>query len=618
MHRSEVPKGANIVPSKLVFKIKMDPDNNFIKCKARLVYRGDLARIEQEYWSTSSSMMSALSFKTMLSLSTSEWGLAVENEMRQGATRDEALKNCECMKLHSVDVTQAYIRAPFPPGHPDLYMELPSLDPQQAKSEYVAAMRKMLYGHPSSGRVFEKFLDRFIREAFNARPLVGDRNMYRIYLYRDDDGRLTHHRPHRSSGGADETAAYIQCGSFVDDVGFWATTQEAIDYFNDQFAKRFGEDGVTGGGLAETMLGLKIHYNDDELSSEMTMPGFIDAISERFENNFDAPIPSTPLPVNHVDKKHEGEVDPARRKLFQQMVGCLTWATHQAKPEAMIASSILASHNQNPGEEHIKLARQAIRYLRGTKDRGIKFHGSSEVLDREYPRRNKLDCMVDANLGADAHSEHSRSCYVIMLNGGVIKMKIMKQTRVSRSTGHAECQALVLLTQSIQLCRDMLTELGYSQGSVRICEDNAAVTMQAGGDSQGARSGHYRRDQAAIDEVVNAGKIFVDKIPSAENTSDVGTKAIKPAELFQYLRDKMTGYNDAVDITPTVQKAIDATPVTKKPRCAKFLGSTILGSESAAHGTNAAKKGATKSRTDPRQEQNESGTLMQTAKNRNI
>ena len=67
----------------------------------------------------------------------------------------------------------------------------------------------------------------------------------------------------------------------MDDVGFWATTQEAIDYFNDQFAKKFGEDGVTGGGLAETMLGLKIHYNDDELSSEMTMPGFIDAISER-------------------------------------------------------------------------------------------------------------------------------------------------------------------------------------------------------------------------------------------------------------------------------------------------------------------------------------------------
>ena len=34
VHRSEVPKGANIVPSKLVFKIKVDPDNNFHKMQS--------------------------------------------------------------------------------------------------------------------------------------------------------------------------------------------------------------------------------------------------------------------------------------------------------------------------------------------------------------------------------------------------------------------------------------------------------------------------------------------------------------------------------------------------------------------------------------------------------
>ena len=51
---------------------------------------------------------------------------------------------------------------------------------------------------------------------------------------------------------------------------------------------------------------------------------------------------------------------------------------------------------------------------------------------------SKKTSMVDANLGADAFSEHSRSCYVIMLNGGIICMKIMKQTVVARSTGHSE------------------------------------------------------------------------------------------------------------------------------------------------------------------------------------
>ena len=92
--------------------------------------------------------------------------------------------------------------------------------------------------------------------------------------------------------GRYETAAYIQCGSFVDDVGFWATTQEAIDYFNDQFAEKFGEDGGLG-GLAETMLGLKIHYNDDELSSEKPCQDSLMPY-QRFENNFDAPIPVPP------------------------------------------------------------------------------------------------------------------------------------------------------------------------------------------------------------------------------------------------------------------------------------------------------------------------------------
>ena len=86
---------------------------------------------------------------------------------------------------------------------------------------------------------------------------------------RNRDAKM-YHKPRGSGGETGEVAAYIQCGSFVDDVGFWATTQEAIDYFNDQFTERFGKDGVTGGGLAGTMLGLKIHYNDDELSSEMT------------------------------------------------------------------------------------------------------------------------------------------------------------------------------------------------------------------------------------------------------------------------------------------------------------------------------------------------------------
>ena len=116
-------------------------------------------------------------------------------------------------------------------------------------------------------------------------------------------------------------------------------------------------------------------------------------------------------------------------------------------------------------------------------------------------------------------------------------MKIMKQTVVARSTGHSEMIALALLAQKIQACRDILAELGYLTGSTRVLEDNQAVCLQAGGDHQAAKSAHYRRDQASVDEAVNAAKIYVDKVPSKLNCSDLGTKAVAPVELFEFLTE---------------------------------------------------------------------------------
>ena len=73
-------------------------------------------------------MLPSTSLKMLLSLSAGEWGAAVEEAVSNGLPRGEAHDLCECFKMHSIDVAQAYIRASWPPGHPDLYMELPSLD----------------------------------------------------------------------------------------------------------------------------------------------------------------------------------------------------------------------------------------------------------------------------------------------------------------------------------------------------------------------------------------------------------------------------------------------------------------------------------------------------------
>ena len=574
IHRSQVPKGHSVLPSHLVFKVKYRADGSFDKFKSRLVCGGHRAIEGVHYYNSSSHMVTSTSMRMLMGYSTGDWGRQVEDLVQKGTSRQEALRISECLKVHSIDISQAYIVATVPEGDPTIYMELPNLNPNKAKNQFVARMKRLLYGIPSAGRNFERYLDRFLR-SLGARPMVADRSVYTIQM----------------------PSGVCTCSCFVDDLSFFASTNEAIDEFISCIRERFGDRDVgwTGGGVADSLLGLQIQYNDDDLSVCVSQPGYIESIAERFGVNNVMRTPKTPLPVSHEDSPYDGVLDLDRQRLFQQIVGCMTWCTHQTRPEAMIATSILSQHCKNPGDDHVALALHTLKYLYGTRERGIVFHGSKRALSQRMDVRHKIWAMVDANLGGDAFSERSRSCFVIMLNGGPVAFKVMKQTSVSRSTGHAEMQALAQLTQYLQFCTDLGSELGYHTGCVRVLEDNSSVCLHAGGDHQAMKSGHYRRDQAYVDEVVNAGKIFVDKVESKFNTADLGTKAVKPIELFEFLRDRMTGYDTTEYISPRVNTTLERRSVRRTSGNDECLNKSTDSIKLSTHGTCGTKKGALES-----------------------
>ena len=87
--------------------------------------------------------------------------------------------------------------------------ELPSLERGGSKNQFVAKMSRMLYGLPDSGRNFERYFDRFLRDACGAVPMVVDRSVYKI-LTKNGDA--------------------IYCEVFVDDVVFWGTSDPIVQY----------------------------------------------------------------------------------------------------------------------------------------------------------------------------------------------------------------------------------------------------------------------------------------------------------------------------------------------------------------------------------------------------
>ena len=162
----------------------------------------------------------------------------------------------------------------------------------------------------------------------------------------------------------------------------------------------------------------------------------------------------------------------------------------------------------------------------------------------------------DANLDGDSESEHSLGCIVIQFNGAPIMMKVLKQTRVARSTGHSEMQSLCLVRQALMFCTDWLNEMGYSQETTTVYEDNSACVLQSSGDHQSSKSAHYRRDQASVEELVRTGKMWVQHCPSHLNVADIGTKIVKPVAQYEFLQDRLTGTDPTLPMSVEMQRAL--------------------------------------------------------------
>ena len=529
--RHAVPHGTRVLPSHLVFDIKYDASGVYQKHKCRMVQNGARSSYGVHYFESSSQVMTSTSMKLMAGLSVGEWGLAVE-EARASGCKD--ISHLDHLKMHSIDISQAFTVVDVSPDDPPVYMELPNLTPgDRTRNEYVALMQKMLYGGKSASRSWQQYVDTFLRDRFDAVPLVADCCVYKIQI----DGET------------------LIAGVFVDDISFFSSSASLNQRFISEFKEHFGDTKVTGGTVVDSLLGIKFEYDDDDLTLKLSMPGYLTKLAKEFGLENAKPT-ATSLPIDVVDKKNDGPVDHDRRELFQRMVGGLQWCAQQCLPWISKGVHQLSRHTHNPSEEHIKLAKHCIRHTQKDITRGLVFHGSSKVLGSPWERRFKLVSYCDANLDGDSESEHSLGCIVIQFNGAPIMMKVLKQTRIARSTGHSEMQTLCLLGQALMFCTDWLNEMGYSQETTTVYEDNSACVLQSSGDHQSSKSAHYRRDQASVEELVRAGKMWVQHCPSHLNIADIGTKIVKPVAQYEFLQDRLTGTDPTLPMGVKMQRAL--------------------------------------------------------------
>lgn len=127
--------------------------------------------------------------------------------------------------------------------------------------------------------------------------------------------------------------------------------------------------------------------------------GMLKANTTKVSMRETALIPSD-TPTSDIEKaKHSAKV------------GSIMYAMVETRIDIAFATSIVSRFAKNPSSEHFNAIDQILRYLAGSRKRGITFGGEKEL---------KLIGYSDSDWAEDHADRKATSGFVFMLNGGPI------------------------------------------------------------------------------------------------------------------------------------------------------------------------------------------------------
>lgn len=122
-------------------------------------------------------------------------------------------------------------------------------------------------------------------------------------------------------------------------------------------------------------IGLKVDRDRVTKTIKLSQQAYIEKVLHRFglleAKTVTMPMKDLMLP-NQKKQATEKEI-----KDFQGMVGSIMFAMLETRPDIAFATSAISRYAQNPSSQHIGAVKNIVRYLSGTRTKGITFGGGN-------------------------------------------------------------------------------------------------------------------------------------------------------------------------------------------------------------------------------------------------
>ena len=487
---TERPKDKKVLKCRWVFVIKYDENGSIERFKARLVIKG----YEETYGIDYDEIFSpVLRFETLRFLLT------------LGAVKD--------YEIHQMDVKTAFLNGEI---DKPIYMEQPEGYAKENQEHLVCLLKKSLYGLKQAPRIWNKLLTKSL-EAEGFQQLQSDNCVFVRHV----------------ENGIEIIATY------VDDMTIITPTKPQMVKVKKMLQSKFEVKDLRE---IHHILGWKIRRNRKERTIEISQKKYIEKILEKFKFT---DCHGTKIPIDpgfKLSKEMEYNTDQEklfmRNKPYRAIVGSLMYLAVGTRPDLAYVTHELSKYITNPGPKHWKAAKNALRYLKETKDYGL-------ILGcKDHYRENKMEIkelkfkgLSDADFANSIDDRRSIGGILVNLWNSPIAWTSKIQPTVALSTTEAEYMALCKLTQELfyfrKLCKEMKLNI---KEPITMMEDNNSCIKISQNDEFHQRTKHIDVKYHFIREALEKGIVQIKRVDSKENIADIFTKPLAKVQ-FEKLRD---------------------------------------------------------------------------------
>jgi hypothetical protein len=484
----------NVLPGTWAFKRKRYPDGRVRKLKARFCVRGDKQVEGVDYFESYAPVVQWSTVRVIL-IATMMFGL----------------------QTRQVDFNNAFAQATL---KEEVYVDLPRGYASDA-DDCVLKLNKSLYGLVQAPKAFYDHM----RSGLEARGFRVSENDPCLFIHDD-----------------------MLAISWVDDVVIVSRDATKIE----SMIQNLKDDGydLDSEGEISAFLGIQVDQDIPNGTFTLTQEGLTQKVID-YTGLADCNPNKIPASTTTLGSDKDGArwVDADEPFEYAAAVGMLMYLANNTRPDIAFAVHQCARFTHAPRQSHGKALKTIIRYLQGTKDKGLIFKPTNELVVDMYVDSDFLGLWRQED-DQDPICVKSRTGYVLELAGCPLSWTSKLQTEIAMSTMEAEYVACSQAMRELIPVRRLVKEvaLNLDPKSVTSCrtyskvfEDNNGALKMAHCPRLTLRNRHIAVKYHWFRSHVTNGDVQVLKVESASQKADCFTKGLGH-DLFVRIRKLIMGW----------------------------------------------------------------------------